>query len=168
MVSKLFTLRESRRPTWILRHFKTCRHLLFFLASCYGWLFAAGCLLLSGCWALLVAPNCNVCEIIYLLEKWSQINTKSLQNWSQNYPKIIPKWHQKWPQNQTKWGPKSSLWGFWAHFWRPWLASPLFCHLLMPFWGPFWRYFKVKKLEKTIRSLLIKYNAKKNGNYTNK
>ena len=33
---KLFTLRESRRPTWILRHLKTCRHLVNFLNPFYG------------------------------------------------------------------------------------------------------------------------------------
>ena len=153
---KLFTLSESRRPTWILRHLKTCRHLLIFLNPFNDWLFAAGCLLLAadclhaGYWALLVAPNCNGCEIYVFL--W-----KMKPNKHQKPSKLRP----KWPQNDTKWGPKSILWGSGRTF--EGLGRPLhfFCHLLVAFLGPFWGYFEVKKLEKTIRILLNSSSGKR-------
>ena len=100
---KLFTLRESRRPTWILQHLKTCRHFLICLNPFYDWLFAAGCLLLAanclhaGYWALLVAPNCNACEIYVFPWKMKPNKLQKLQNWGQNYTKMTPNGLQNRP-----------------------------------------------------------------------
>ena len=78
--------------------------------------------LIAGCWALLVAPNCNVCEVILSIRKMKP-------NKHQKPSKLKP----KWPQHDTKMTPKLDQMGskivplrVWAHFWRPWLASPLF------------------------------------------